>query len=65
MLSKFRDPEIPAEVKRASKLIISYASVVIVSALYFGISNNFDDIRGFVRAVIRFFGMSYIGWYCH
>ncbi|KJS31028.1 MAG: hypothetical protein VR64_13175 [Desulfatitalea sp. BRH_c12] len=63
MLLKLSDPEIPAEVKRASKLIITYAVVVMLGALWHGFSSDFVDSKGFIRAIFRFIGMSYIGWW--
>lgn len=63
MLAKFRDPNIPAEVRKASGLIITYALIVFISAIWYGVTSNFEDTRGFIRAMIRFGGMFYVAWW--
>ncbi|MGE0087178.1 MAG: hypothetical protein AB7S75_22465 [Desulfococcaceae bacterium] len=63
MLTKFRNPDIPSEVKTASLLIISYGITVIILALWYGITNNFYDIKDYVRPIGRFIAMVCIGWW--
>ena len=61
MLSKLNDKTIPINVRLASRLILIYAIWVMIGALWFAFTTNFADMKWFLRGVLRFAGMTYLG----